>query len=528
MTGKSRISRYGPLRTLAALAAVALVATGCRSAVGEQRSDGGVPSEPTDGGTLRIGATTDLVPTSVFTNSSDGMDTTVGLVYDSLVDYPPKRLDPEPSLATSWRLAEDGRSMTLQLRDDVTFHNGREFTSEDVEFSIKTWADPKWTVQFQRTAEAVTGFDTSKPHEITLEFAHPLGNIVDLLDTVPIIDRTSMDELESGEDFVGTGPFTFDSWTPNSQITYGRNEDYWREGRPYLDGVELNIVSDPQALVSQLRAGQLDGVFGASSRDVETLEESGMSESLIFKGAEQQVYVGANVTNPVLEDIRLRRAIAYAIDRERIVDDVYRGKGYAINLPWPTYSPAYDEKLNSTYEYDPDKARELVEAVGDVPTLPLGYSSDNPDWEATAQIVQSNLEDVGIPVELGPVDHAQFIKQLIGAEFEGLWILDHSYAQYTPSTISVSAYPFNADANASRFSSDDYKQDAEAAWKIADGTSAEAERAYDRVSEDLLDNLFLIEMATHYRELATSHDVHGVTWTKRGEPVFTNAFLEED
>src|SRR6185436_450344 len=129
--------------------------------------------------------------------------------------------------------------------------------------------------------------------------------------------------------------------------------------------------------------------------------------------------------------------------------------GYTASLPWPKYSSAFDEAANNTYTRDLDKAKKLVAEVGTIPTLPLTYQP-TPVLDALAAIVQSNLGEIGITVELDPVDGAQFVKQLIGAQFKRLWIAVRSWAQYPPSTLTVSAYPFNAQKNASHFSSDAY------------------------------------------------------------------------
>jgi peptide/nickel transport system substrate-binding protein len=508
-----------------ALALVGLLLAGCSSAVNEANGSGN-DSGPTSGGVLRIGSTSDIVPATIFTNSSDATNTLIGAVYDSLIDYPLDSLEPQPRLAKSWQVAKDGLSLTLQLRDDVKFHTGREFISKDVEFSIKTWADPAWTVQLQRTAAAITGFDTSDPHAITLKFDHPLSNVFDLLDMLPIIDSETFDDLKTGKQYVGTGPFVFKSWTPSSKLVFERNDDYWGD-EPKLDGIEISIVSDPQAQVSQLRSGQLDLVTGASNRDLETLGKDSKYTVTGFDGAVQQIYVGADLANPDLQDVKLRQAIAYAIDRQRIVDEVFRGEGIPINLPWPDYSPAYDAKANETYPYDPDKAKALVSQLGDTPTLPLAYPAGNANYEAVAQIVQANLEAVGIKTELKPAEYSQFIKQLIAGTFGGLWILQHGYAHYTPSTLAVSAYPFNADKNASHFESDSYKEHADAAWERISGSDSGAVENYQKLNKDLLDNLFLIEMALLHFQVASTNAVHDLAMSKRGELDLRTAYLAD-
>lgn len=522
---RSVLSRRGLLQGLAALGVGATLfgAAGCESAV-SQASSASDTTTPQRGGTIHAGIAADVIPGNFLTNSNTGITTIIGLAYDFLIRYPNTKVEPTPALATSWKLADDGKSLTLELRDDVTFHSGRPFTSKDVEFSIKTYADPLWTAQLRSTAAAVTSFDTSEEHKITLGFEHALSNIFDLLDTVPILDSESIDQLRTGAKFVGTGPFTVSGWQPNNSITFARNEKYWVPERPYADAVEVKIISDPKALLAALKSGQISYANGLSNLDVENLAKSDDFAKLQLQGAEKQLYVGSNVTAKPLDDVRVRQAIAYALDKDRVVAEVLRGSGYTASLPWPKYSFAYDEKANATYTRDVAKAKQLVAEAGTIPKLPLTYQP-TPIQEALAAIVQANLGEVGIEVELDPVDGAQFVKQLIGAQFKGLWIATHSWAQYTPSTLTVSAYPFNAHKNASHYSSPDYTAAADGAWEIPDGSSQEAVAAYHKVSEQLLDAAFLAEIAIYWEQWATSAKLQGAGYTKRSELLLTDAWL---
>ena len=499
----------------------------CTSAVQQQRV--GAVGPPVRGGTLRLAGRTDLEPSELLTNSSDGVTAVIGLVYESLVRYPNDRVTPRPMLATSWTQSADGRSLTLQLRTDVTFHGrngaaGRPFTAKDVEFSLRTYADPKWAAQIQSTAAAITGYDTSDPHRVVLYFAHPVSNIFDLLDTAPILDSETAAGLATGAGYVGTGPFRFADWTPNSKIVFVRNEHYRVPQRPYLDGVEFTVVSDQYAALSGLRTGQFDLATRLAYRDGQRLAKTGAFRTITLQGAEQQTYVGANVTAAGLSDIRVRKAMAYAVDRQRIVDEVLRGSGYPINLPWPKYSPAFDPARGATYVRDPAKAKALIAKVGAVPNLPYSYPAGDPVHTAVTQIVQANLAEVGIAVTLQPLDNAQFTKQLIGATLPGIWTTYHSWAQYSPSTLAVSAYPFNADNNASNYHSPDYQAAAQQAWqRPADGGSGDR-RAYDQLNQQLLDGLFLVELGVVLPQWAASNRVQGIGWTKRAEIVLTDAY----
>jgi peptide/nickel transport system substrate-binding protein len=504
------------------VSAAALVTAGCTSAVKQQQSAGTTRK----GGTLRAGISQDLIPANFYTNSNYGITTLIGLVYEGLIRYPNTKVVPEPRLATSWKLSADGKALTLHLRKGVTFHTGRPFTSEDVKFSLQTYAQPVWNGQMRSTAAAITSYDTSDPHVAVLHLDHPMSNIFDLLDTVPIVDKETFAGVGSGKRYVGTGPFRFVSWAPNTKLSFAKNEHYWQPGLPHLDAVDVAIVPDATSLTSQLRSGQIDYAYGTSYLDIERLAATNRFTKYRLTGAEEQIYVGANVSAPGLGDVRIRQAIAYALDRERILTEVFRGSGYAVNLPWPKYSAAYDAAKNKTYAQDIAKAKSLVKQYGKkVPTIPLTYLTPQPLYEATAQIVQYNLQAVGIPVKLDPVDGATFIKQLIGAQLPGLWTTFHSWAQYTPSTLTVSAYPFNATSNASHYTSPRYTKDATNAWETPPAGGGNKAVDYGSLSDDLLKALFLIEIGVVQPQWVTSNTVRNVSYTKRQELDLSRATL---
>lgn len=510
--------RAGGIAAAAIFGGAALAA--CTSAVSEQKA-GGDGATPVRGGTLKVGIREDLVPANLLTNTA-ATPVLIGLVYESLIRYPNDKLEPQPLLAKSWQLAADGRSLSLDLRDDVTFHSGRAFTAKDVEFSIRTYADAKWSAQLRSTAAAVTGFDIISPTRIVLRLANPLSNIFDLLDTVPILDSETADQLGSGEKYIGTGPFKFVRRVPNSQIVFEKNPTYWVPERPYLDRVEVSIIPDSQALLNALKSGQINVARELAYRDTENLGKTGGFQVQNLDGAELQAYVGVNVTEPSLADVRVRQAIAYALDRERVVAEVFRGAGYPLNVPWPKNSPAFDEARNTRYSRDIGKAKALLAQTTKPSKLPLTFYTAH---EEIAQIVQANLAEVGIEVTLDPVDSATFVKLLTGQQFRGLWVTDHSWAQFAPSTLTVSAYPFNARRNASRYESPAYTAAADAAWQLPQGTGPDSVRAFHAVSDQLLEGLFLIEIGVRFQQYASSNKVHGFGWTKRRETLLTDTFL---
>ncbi|MDF3280633.1 ABC transporter substrate-binding protein [Gordonia sp. N1V] len=514
-----------------AFLSIALVGilAGCSSAVAQQQNSSATSLAPGQaaprGGDLRVGVLTDLSPKTflqIGTGALNGQ--VVANVFDTLIRYSRDDLTVEPALATHWQLAADGRSLALDLRPDVRYHDGRPFVSADVESSIKAYLSGPWTPQFKRTAAAITGFDTTDPHRVVLSFAHPLSNVFDLLDSAPIIDVNTLPELKAGKVFNGTGPFTFSSWQPNSSVRLVRNEHYWG-GPANLDAITFTVIPDQQALYTRMRTGQIDATQDLNYHDQQLATSRYGFREVTFTGGESQEYVGINVTNPALSDVRLRQAIAYAIDRPRIINDVFRGSGYVVNLPWPKWSPAYFAQANQTYTRDLAKARQLVAAHGPIAEpIPLDYSTQGVD-RVVAQIVQSNLADIGVPVVLSPNDQTQQAAKLIGGKFTGLWLLQHGFAQFTPSTLAVSAYPFNAAKNSSNFVDPAYAAAANAAWTTPDPASPAALGAYRQLDDVWLRDLFLVEIGIVFTKAALAPSVGNVDWDRRGQFHFVNTYL---
>lgn len=509
-TARSTTSRTRrPIPVIAA--AAALLLSGCTAA--------GAGSTATEGGIVRIGTTSDLTPSLFFAGTKPSEQTLTGLVYDTLVDYPADSLEPQPGLARSWEISEDGRTVGIELRDDVTFHDGRGFTSEDVKFSLETYSDPTHAGQLSRVAQTIDSYDTTDPHRITLHLSQQANNIFDLLSIVPVIDRESYDGWLTGEVYNGTGAFEFTDWAPGSRLEFTANPDYW-DGAPAVDGAELLIIPDAQTRFSQLRSGQIDVLTDATPRDVVTADDDPSFRVVSLTGTSPMVYTGVNVTAPGLEDVRVRQAINLAVDRERVVSEVFQGRGRATTLPWPEYSPAYRAEADDP-ERDLETARQLISDVeaesGPLPVLPLNYSATTPEHQTIAQILADNLADLGVEVSLEPIEYTSMVAQLRDSSFPGLWVLGHGFSQYQPATLVTSAFPFNSARNSSNFIDEDYSADVDRSWRTADPADSAALDAYQDINDHLLDNSFVIELVARDSEIITDADLQDIGWSKRGE-----------
>lgn len=496
--------------------------TGCRSAVSDASGRAGGAAGPRRGGTLTIAVNADFTPALLFTQTGQSLQNR--LIYNTLTRYD-DALKPQPELAASWTYAQDGRSITLKLRDDVTFHDGRKFTADDVIFAVRNLQDPVRAAQLRATAEAVSGFDKRGDHELVLRLKHPVSNLFDLFEFMIITDRKTVEQAVKGTELNGTGPFRFAKWSPGTGIALTRNPRYWQPDRPYLDRVELRVISQADALLSSLRTGQSQLSYDVPGKTLAALKSTPTLRSKEYATGAGAAYLGVNTDVKPLDDRTVRRALAWAVDRERLVRQTLGGYGLASAAPWPKSSPAYTEANRTHYTYDPGKARELLRSAGhsrlDLPLLHV----NTPGETANAESVQYDLKQVGVHVTLEPADPATSQKKLISQGMPALWVQGHGFAQIQPSTLAVSAYPFNEAKNTSRYRSAAYTSLVRKAWTSTGLSGAANHALYQEISDILLDEAFVIDLAVRGRVETSSTALHGVTLNKFAYLNLDNAYL---
>jgi len=497
--------RRGALAATALLTCSALVLSGCKSAVDESGSDS---AKPVKGGTLSIVQSADIAP-STFLSQNNPNFAMIRTVFNTLTAYDHENLEPQPELATSWELSEDGTSITLKLREGVKFHSGREFTADDVVFTLQALQREDVSSQLKHVALAIDDIKADDDHTVTLHLSHPVSNLFDMFEMVPIVDKDTFDQLLAGKEFNGTGPFKVKSYTPGSGVELERNDDYWIDGRPYLDGIDISVQSQSQSMLSSLKSGESQLALDMAPLDVATVKDDPQYDVIESDADDSVYYVASNVAIAPLDKPEVRQGIAWAIDRDRVLDQALGGIGETSSLPWSPSSPAYDAEKAGTYSHDPEKAKQLIDGAGATGAkVQVAYNAGFATNQSIAEIVQFDLKEAGLDAELVPLQAPDFFAKLTGGGMPGLFVNVHGFNQLSPATEVKGAFPFNADKNASGFVSDEYQQLAQSVWEVPTGQDVD----YGPLNDFLLDQQFVSDLVVSSHTYTVSSDLHGIAY----------------
>ncbi|MEV5976588.1 ABC transporter substrate-binding protein [Streptomyces sp. NPDC052114] len=506
-TDSSAISRRSLLAAVGAGGAL-LALPACRSAVDEENKSAGGGAK---GGTLRIAQTADIAPATLFGQNNPNF-TLARTVFNTLTEYDHRTLEPRPSLAESWREAKDGRSITLGLRKDVTFHSGRAFTSADVAFALENLTKDTTASQLGHVAQAIEKVVEDDEHTITLKLAHPVSNLFDLFEILLVVDKESVDDLVKGTKFIGTGPFRVASYRAGTSLELKRNDRYWKRGAPRLDGIEVTVVNQSTSMVSSLRSGGTHLLVDVAPLDAAAIRNDPRFKVTVSDAHDSAFYIASNVEVKPLDDKRVRQAVAWAVDRDRVLEQVLGGIGTVSSLPWAASSPAYDKKKAAHYRRDPKRAKALIEAAGARgKSVKVLYNAGLATNAKIAEIVTYDLGKIGLAASAEPLQAPDFFAKLQAGELPGLFINGHGFGQLHPATLVKGAFPFNADKNASNFDSETYRTLADRLWKATDEEAAR--QAADDLNDLLLEEQFVSDLVASSHTFTVSEKVHGLHWT---------------
>jgi peptide/nickel transport system substrate-binding protein len=437
------------IRRVALLVLVAVVAGACQAgpttttagtsttgttAVVTTTSEAVTTTGSVAGGTLVVGIGADPGHLNPAITTSGGTHTASELLYNGLVELGPQ-LEPIPELAESWEIEDDGRLYRFHLREGVTWHDGTPFTSADVKFTFE-----EVLLEFHARTRASLGpalTSVETPDDLTVEFVfeEPYAPLLLQLDVTeaPIIARhiyegSDPNENPANTSPVGTGPFRFVSYTPESEIVFEKNPEYWKEGLPVFDQVVQRIIPDPGSQVIALENGEVDWLWGVPGPEQARLEADAAYSFLDTDrnpgGSNCIMTVSFNLENPILSDLRVRQAFAHALDRDAFVERVIFGQGrvaeapISSGIPWAHGDvdlPAYDvtaadavlTEAGWVREGDGVRTAQGVEGVDDGTSLALRFTHF-PSFNAYGELLRAQLAEVGVEITQVPLDPPVF------------------------------------------------------------------------------------------------------------------------
>jgi len=474
------------------------------------------PAEtPKRGGSLRWGQVGDIVTTDAVLSSPASNETT-GEVCDELIAYSDD-LKPLPRLAESWDLSTDQTKVKLNLRKGVTFHSGREFTADDVEYNILRVRDPKNPYASVVAPGSAWWTTIEKPDKntIVLTSEKPRPGLWDWMTFLRIQDKDVVESPDFASKVGGTGPFKWVEWIPNDHIQQVRNENYWDSSKPYVDEYRINIYRDQQSMISALEAGALDVAALAPIPDAVRLK--GNSKFQIYSNHEvgQYFYATVNTNVPPTDNKMIRQAIGYAIDRKRFTDTIMQGfVGDPKDLPWTASSPAYEAAKNTHYTYDLDKAKALVAQSGVAnPTMDINWAlaGFSAEYQALATVIQSDLAKIGITANLKPQDPPTFTQQGLGEKppYNGMRLSAGAYGQLFEASSEFSlSRTMGYASNGAGFYDDTFKTLVTTAATEPDATKRKA--LYAQINDFLLDVAYIDVISAYSNIMAMGANVRGL------------------
>jgi peptide/nickel transport system substrate-binding protein len=340
-----------------------------------------------------------------------------------------------PDLAESWTVSDDGKVYTFKLHTGVKFHDGTDFDANDVKFSLDR-ARAADSVNAQKVLfAAIDNVEVVDPATVKVTLKHPQGDFLYDMgwgDAVIVAPESAATNKEKP---IGTGPFKFDHWAKGSEITLVKADHYW--GDPvFLDKAEFRIIPDAAAQVPALLSGDVQA-FPFFPPDAVDQVKDNPQLKVVIGSTEGETILSMNNKKPPFDNLKVRQAVSYALDRKAIIDGASGGLGQPIGSHMSPSNKAYVD-LTGEYPHDPAKAKELLKEAGfengfktTLKLPPPAYARDG------GQIIASELREIGIDAEIIPVEWAQWLDQVFTKKDYDLTIVSHT----EPNDIGIYARP---------------------------------------------------------------------------------------
>jgi len=375
-------------------------------------------------------------------------------IFEGLVKAAPDG-DIIPALATSWDISNDGLQYTFILREGVRFHNGRRLTSEDVVYSLRRLINPTVTTK-SRDFTGVMSIE-AQGNRVSITLDKPDAAFLALLTEFGASIYPSEAEDQLSTQPIGTGPFVLTNWEPNNQLTLIRFEQYWNPSLPKMNEVILKIIPEPTTAVNSLLTGHVDLIPRLEPDYLHQVE--GQPDLKIIDSPMNLVQLLAiNNAREPFNDIRVRQALNYAVNREQIIQGAAWGRGTAIGS---NLSPAMDTwyiDLTGQYPFNPAKARDLLTEAGypDGFTATLHLPAPYPLHRGAGEIIADQLAKVGIELNIQVIEWGTWLEQIYTNREFDLTVVGFT-GKLDPHTV-LNRYQSASSRNFGNFNSPEYDE----------------------------------------------------------------------
>lgn len=366
-------------------------------------------------------------------------------IFETLLKRDYETLELKPHIAKSYEISDDHLTYTFYLRDDVKFSDGKPLTAQDVKFTFDAIMDPANDTATPRSfLNDVKSVDVLDDYTIQISCTKPyflhLGTFGELW-VLPkhIYGHGDFNTLEVNRAPVGSGPYVFEEWATGSHITIARRDDYWGEKKPYLDKIRWLMITDSNAALQALKAGDMDFMATSSEQWVQQASKPsferkfnkliGWSSAEGYQGSFG--WIGWNMRRPQLSDRRVRRAFTMLLDRQTIVETLLYNYGRVVTGPDFPDSPEYNKEIEP-WAYDPARARALLDEAGWKDTnsdgirdkdgidlkveflMPSGSST----YERIATVFKEQMDKAGVDFRIKPLEWATFLESVTKRDFD--------------------------------------------------------------------------------------------------------------
>ncbi len=345
-----------------------------------------------------------------------------------------------PALAEGWRASASGLTYTFSLRKNVKFHDGSSFTAEDVVFKFNRAKDPKSGHRHPEYYRDITTVSARDPYTVVFTLKQPnqdfLFNLAAIESTIGPKGRLDQQKTQP----IGTGPFKFAAWDRGVGVRLERFDGYYDPRLPYLDKVTFRFLPDPNAQIAALKAGDIDAIgYGVTPENALALQKDA-NFKVVQGTSTAEITVGMNNSKPPFNDIRVRKAMQYAVNRDELLQSVMLGFGTKIGSHRSPAETCYEDQ-SGMYKYDPEQAKKLLAEAGYGPGNPLKFTfslaAPYPYEKRIGEAMAAQFERAGIQAKLEVVEWSTWINRIfLGGDYQ-MTIIGHS----EPNDIGVYTNP---------------------------------------------------------------------------------------